>query len=90
MFSKQLDPEQGLILVEERESRINSSIHMMFMNYDILVLWLDKQLTIVDKVLARKWHPYYAPQKPAQFVIELHPSKFPHYEIGDKLTILSE
>ena len=85
MFSRELKPEDGLILVENNESRINTSIHMMFMNYDITVLWLDKQMVIVDKVLARKWVPFYIPKKPAQYVVELHHSKFSEYSIGDKL-----
>ena len=85
MFSKELKQDDGLVLVENNESRINTSIHMMFMNYDITVLWLDKQMVIVDKVLARKWVPFYIPKKPVQYVVELHHSKFCEYSIGDKL-----
>lgn len=87
MFSKELKPDQGIILVEDHESRANTSIHMMFMSYDLTVLWLNKDLVIVDKVLAKKWMPAYIPQKPAQFVVELHPSKFSDYSIGDQLII---
>jgi len=88
MFSKELKPDHGIILVEEKESRINTSIHMMFMNYDLTVLWLDKELVIVDKVLARKWVPFYFPKKPAKYVVELHPSKFADYSIGEKLILI--
>ncbi len=31
---------------------MNSSIHMLFMNYAITVIWLDRDLVVVDKVLA--------------------------------------
>ena len=89
MFSRKLKHDYGLVLVENNETRINTSIHMMFMNYDLTVLWLDKQMVIIDKVLARKWVPIYIPKKPAQYVIELHHSKFSDYSIGDKLILIN-
>jgi uncharacterized membrane protein (UPF0127 family) len=88
MFSRELKPDYGLIIVEKNESRINTAIHMMFMNYDITVLWLDKRMVIVDKTLAKKWVPIYSSKKPAQYVIELHRSKFSEYSIGNKLTFV--
>jgi uncharacterized protein len=90
MFSRELKPDDGVILVENNETRINTAIHMMFMNYDITVLWLDKQMVIIDKVLAKKWVPFYFPKKPAQYVVELHQSKFSEYLIGEKLIFLNE
>ena len=90
MFSRELNHDQGIILVENVESRVNTSIHMMFMNYDITVLWLNKQLIIVDKVLARKWRLIYLPKKPAQYVVELHQSKFSEFSIGDQLIFFNE
>ena len=90
MFSRELKPDHGLVLVENNETRINTAIHMMFMNYDLTVLWLDKQMVIVDKVLAKKWVPFYSSKKPAQYVVELHQSKFSEYSIGDKLILLNE
>ena len=90
MFSRELKYDYGLVLVEDNETRINTSIHMLFMNYDLTVLWLDKQMVIIDKVLARKWVPFYFPKKPAQYVVELHHSKFSEYSIGDKLILFNE
>ena len=89
MFSRKLKLDHGVILVDNNETRVNTSIHMMFMNYDITVLWLDKQMAIVDKVLARKWAPIYISKKPAQYVMELHHSKFSEYSIGDKLILIN-
>ena len=85
MFSRELKIDEGIILAESRESRINTSIHMLFMYYDLAVLWLDKDLCVVDKVLAKKWFPFYFPKKPAQYVLELHKSQFPRFSIGDRL-----
>ncbi len=90
MFSRDLKPDYGIVLVENNETRINTAIHMMFMNYDITVLWLDKQMVIIDKVLAKKWFPFYIPKKPAQYVVELNQSKFSEYSIGDKLILVNE
>jgi uncharacterized membrane protein (UPF0127 family) len=88
MFSKELKPDYGLIMVEKNETRINTAIHMMFMNYDITVLWLDKSMVIVDKALAKRWFPIYSSRKPAQYVIELHHSKFSEYSVGNKLAFV--
>ena len=88
MFSRELKPDYGLIIVENNETRINTAIHMMFMNYDITVLWLDKKMVIIDKVLAKKWVPFYSSKKPAQYVVELHHSKFSEYSIGDELVFV--
>lgn len=85
MLTRELHQDQGIVLVQNNETRINSSIHMLFMFYDITVLWLDKNLVIVDKVSAKKWAPFYIPKQPAQFVVELHHSKFPEYSVGDQL-----
>jgi uncharacterized membrane protein (UPF0127 family) len=90
MFSKDLEADAGIVIVEAGESRVNTAIHMMFMNYDIAVLWLDKNLVVVDKVLAKKWALFYMPKAPAQYVVELHRSKFSEYEVGDQLLFLDK
>ncbi|MBG0785872.1 MAG: DUF192 domain-containing protein [Anaerolineaceae bacterium] len=90
MFSKELEPDAGIVLADSVESKLNSAIHMFFMNYDITALWLDKDLVIVDKALAKRWRPYYAPQKPAQYVVELHASRFSDFKVGEKLVLLAE
>jgi hypothetical protein len=41
---------------------------------------------VVDKTLARPWRPIYAPERPACYYIEAHPSALDKVEIGDKLT----
>ncbi len=90
MFSQELKPENGIIIVEKNETRINTAIHMMFVNFDLTVLWLDKSLVIVDKVLAKRWVPFYASKKSAQYVVELHRSKFSEFSIGDQLILSNE
>lgn len=88
MFRENLDNLSAIILSESSESIINSSIHMFFMRFDIGVLWLDKNYVIVDKCLAKKWHPAYFSKKPAKHVIEIHTSQLDNFNIGDKLNVL--
>lgn len=89
MFRREIAPFFGLLFSDSRESRLNSAIHMFFMNFDIAVLWLNKDFVIIDKVLARRWHVYYAPHLPAQFTVELHPDRFEDFVIGDQLRVLN-
>jgi len=63
---------------------------MLFMRFDIGVVWLSKDLTIVDKKIAKKWHVAYFSRLPAQHVIELHPTQLENFSIGDKLMIHHE
>ena len=88
MLTGELKSDEGIIIFEKSESRMNTTIHMMFMNYDITVLWLDKNYVVIDKVLAKRWAPYYASKEPAQYVVELHRSMFPEFSIGDELVLI--
>jgi uncharacterized membrane protein (UPF0127 family) len=90
MFTKTINPYSGLLLVEENESKINSAIHMLFMNYDIAVFWLNKAYRIVDKKIAKRWKPVIIPNSPASFTLELHPDRFGDFEINDQLVIENE
>lgn len=87
MFSKKIPLDQGIILVENKESKVNTSIHMMFMNFNLAVLWLDKELVVVDKVLAKRWVPIYMPKFRAKYVVELHSNQFSNFSIGDQLVL---
>jgi len=86
MFRKFLLPNDGVLLVEASDSRMNSSIHMLFMNFDIAVIWINSNMIVVDKVLAKKWKPYYAPQEPAKFILEINPDQINAFKIGDQVT----
>jgi uncharacterized protein len=90
MFRKGLSPDNGLILSESSESIINSSIHMLFMRFDITVLWLNRELKVVDKCVARRWHLAYFSKIPAKHVLELHVSQLDHFSVGDVLKIVDE
>jgi uncharacterized membrane protein (UPF0127 family) len=87
MLTPSILPEDGVLIDEHRDSIAGTSIHMLFMNYDIAVVWVNSQLKVVDTRLARRWRPMYAPAKPARYVLELHPDRLPDFQPGDRVDI---
>ena len=85
MFRSRLDLDDGLLLVEKRNSRLDTSIHMFFVPFDLAVFWINSDMTVVDKIVAKSWRPAYFPKADAQFTLEIHPNRFWDYEIGDKV-----
>lgn len=85
MFRAQLEHDAGLLLVEKSDSRVNTSIHMFFVPFDLAVFWINSQMTVVDKVIAKSWRPAYFPKADARYTLEIHPDRFGDYEIGDKV-----
>ena len=85
MFRERLGQDEGLLLAEGRDSRLDASIHMFFVSFDLAVFWIDSSLTVVDKVIAKSWKPAYLPKQPARYILEIHPARWGDYEIGDKV-----
>ena len=85
MFRSRLGLEEGLLLVIDRDARLDSSIHMLFVPFDLAVFWINSQMEVVDKVIARSWRPAYFPARPARYILEIHPSRYTDYEIGHKV-----
>ncbi len=85
MFRKSIGQEEAIALTYPRASKLDSSIHMLFMNFDIAVFWLNDKHEIIDTVYAQKWKPYYAPAHPASIVVETHPDRLNDYHIHDQI-----
>jgi uncharacterized membrane protein (UPF0127 family) len=85
MFRPRLGLNEGLLLVEKRDSRLDTSIHMFFVPFDLAVFWVNSDMTVVDKVIAKSWRPAYFPKADARYALEIHPDRFGDYEIGDKV-----
>ena len=84
-FRSRLAPEEGLLLVGRRDSRLDSSIHMLFVAFDLAVFWINSEMKVVDKVLARSWRPAYFSRQPARYVLEIHADRWGDYEIDDRV-----
>ncbi len=87
-FRRHLAQSEGLVLVEKKESRVNTAIHMLFVFFDLGVIWVNGAGEVVDKTVAKPWRLSYAPQAPAQYVIELHPAHLAEVEIGDQVEFI--
>jgi uncharacterized membrane protein (UPF0127 family) len=86
MFRKELAEAEGLLLVQGKDSKINASIHMMFMRMDLAVIWINSRFEVVDTVLARRWRTAYLPKSPAKYVLETSVSHISEYNSGDIVT----
>ncbi|MFQ5399417.1 MAG: DUF192 domain-containing protein [Anaerolineae bacterium] len=84
-FRRTLTPDDGLVLVEKADTRVNTAIHMLFVFIPLGVIWVNEAGEIVDSIVARPWRPSYVPAAPARYVIEGHPSLLKHIKAGDHI-----
>ena len=89
-FRKNLENNEGLVLVEARDSRMDTSIHMFFVWTDLAVAWVNSDLEVVDTALAKAWRPFYASAKPARYVIEFHPKRHGEFKPGDRVSFTND
>lgn len=84
-FRRSLPPDWGLLLVQERDSRIDAAIHMLGVWMDLAVVWINSQGEVVDLCLARRWRLAYVPKSPARYVLEMAPAWLKEFEVGDRI-----
>jgi uncharacterized membrane protein (UPF0127 family) len=85
---RQVGCEEALLLVQHHDSRLDSSIHMMFVWTDLAVVWINASMEVVDIRLARQWRPAYIPSRPASFVLEMAPQRLNEFKVGDSLRLV--
>jgi uncharacterized membrane protein (UPF0127 family) len=83
MLTAPLELNEGALLVESADNRLDAAIHMLFMNFDIAAIWINSQFRVVDARLARKWRPFYMPQKAARYILETHVQHLNQFQVGD-------
>ncbi len=86
-FQKALPFETGLLLRHERESRLDTAIHMLGVFHDLSVIWIDSEHQVADVQLARRWRPFYIPARPAQYVLEISAQRIADFQVGERVTI---
>lgn len=89
MFRGSLPTEEGLVLVYKADSRMDASIHMMFVKFDLAVIWINLAGEVVDKVLAHRWKAAYFPKKPACYVLEIVPERLGEFQTGDRVKFIT-
>ena len=87
MFKDNISNDQAGLFINKNENIIDSTIHMLFMNFDIAVFWIDRFDTIVDKKIAKKWRLIYYPEVKAQKIFETHVDIYDKLQIGDRIVI---
>jgi uncharacterized membrane protein (UPF0127 family) len=85
-FRSTILPDEGLLMVQTKDSVVGSSIHMLFMWIDLTIVWINTSLQVVDVKYARRWHLAYFSQKPARFILETSVENQQQFKIGDQLS----
>ncbi len=85
MFRRELPEGSGVLLVGQKQSRMDSSIHMLFMWMDLKVVWLDSDRKVVDVQIAKRWQLACFPIRPARYVLEISQPNRAVFEIGDQV-----
>lgn len=84
-FRRSLPIDEGLLLVQNRDSRLDAAIHMLGVWMDLAVIWIDSSRVVVDLRLARRWRPIYVPERPARYILEVPAPRLSDFHLGDRL-----
>jgi len=90
MFRDHLDQNDGLALIQKQDSRIDSSIHMFFVPFALLVVWVSSDMMVVSKTIAKPWRPAYFPEKPARYILEIHPDRLDEFQVGNRVEFIDD
>jgi len=84
-FHRRIPLGEGLLLVYSADSRANAAIHMLGVNFDLAVAWINREGVVVDTCLALRWRPFYQPKAPAAYILEMHPDRLREFTPGDRV-----
>ncbi|MCR4336028.1 MAG: DUF192 domain-containing protein [archaeon] len=85
MFEKKENFTYGLIFELEKEGKINSSVHMLFVFFPIDIVYLNSQKIVVDKATLNSWILNYTPKKASKYFVELPKGIGDKIKLGEKL-----
>lgn len=85
MGSRIEDFNFALIFSWDRPSQVDRSLHMLFVSYPIMALFLDAHCRVIDQVTLYPWQLNYTPKRPCQFIVELPITNGKLVKIGDVL-----
>jgi len=84
-FCRKIPRDQGLLLVQPKDSRLDSSIHMVFVFFDLGIIWINETGEVVDKCHAKRWITMKVPNKPARYTLEIVPERLHEFQLGDSI-----
>ena len=76
------DFDDGLLFM----NLTDSSIHTLFMRFEIDVYFIDENNTVYDKVSLKPWR-FYRPEKQAKYILETRKNRM-NLKIDDKLDFI--
>lgn len=86
MFERKENFNYALIFELGNKTRIEGSIHMLFVFFPIDVVYLDEEKGVIEIAKNIKpWTLNYTPKKPAKFFIELPAGKAERISLEDRL-----
>ncbi len=85
MFEKKSAFNYALIFEFPSVSRLRNSIHMFFVFFPILAVFLDANKKVVDIAILKPFCPNYVPKKECKYLIEMPVSFSKKIKIGDVL-----
>ena len=86
-FRRELHPDEAILLVQSKDSRLDAAIHMLGVWIDLGVVWINNTGDVVDLCIAQAWHPFYIPIGPARYVLEMAPERLGAFQAGDTVKI---
>jgi uncharacterized membrane protein (UPF0127 family) len=84
-FRRKIPKNWGLLLVQARDSRMDSAIHMFGVFIDLGIIWINEAGEVVDQCLARRWVTVKAPSQPARYILEIVPERLNEFNLGDNV-----
>jgi uncharacterized protein len=85
-FRRSIPMQEGLVLVQPKDSRLDSAIHMFGVFTDLSVVWINSDKEVVDVRLAKAWRPAYLPKKASKYVLEMNPTRMGDFQVGDRVS----
>ena len=78
-FRRQIRHDEGLLRVYPRENRLDATIHMFFVFFDLAIVWINGQMRVVDVQYAHRWKSMIAPRTAAKYVLEISPQRLSEF-----------
>jgi len=88
MFRKKIGLDEGLLLVEDVQSRVATSIHMVFVFFKLGVVWINEDRIVVDVRIAYPFVSFQFPRYPAKYVLEISPKRLKDFSIGNEIEFI--
>ena len=85
MFERKENFDYALVFEFPYESRIGTSVHMLFVFFPIDIIFLDGKKNVVDKTGLTPWKVNYTPKSAAKYFIEMPHGSASKIGIGDKI-----